>query len=1357
MLRLKAALLLVCFVFMANISWGRVFYISNSGNDSHNGTSWATAWRSLNHLNDGTFRSGDSVYFGTGKYRGAIQVPDSTLSYHSTSLSPTLYACSSFVEGIAHIWNSDSLAGWVQYSGNIYYHIYSESGSAGEVCQNDSMFWMDESMPSAPGHAFYDASSDRIYVYCRNMSAGYNPSNYDMEATPINRAAVDILWPDGHVKFYGLEIRFGTNRVINITHDYSGGGTLPDDIKIFHCRLRDAHELSGCSNPACVYVALANNGNFNSSCQGLVIRSCQIGSAITSGHCGAGHGSGFVFYGVHGAVVESCLVEGQYTGYALQFKNQMTADSALNNVVRYNTIKAQNNSFTWGIVAFNHQVNDSIYGNIIYGGSNLSSPNIMDAVGTDGSESGYGGPSRNIYFYNNTIYNCLRGFLMNNEIGVDDHDIHFKYNVVYGSNSSNNVMAGLSSTSMYDNNLDLDRNLYYSSVGNYQFFVQGSYLNLSAWRSHGLDINTTTAVNPGFNNPSIMDFSRPNAGQEMNLTYGGRTWTRYGAIQGTTPPPIPKINQVISKNATQSSVTLIDDLSNGTVPYDSLILHWGTVRANIVNLTARDTRVTNVSDPYTFAKSNLTPNTKYYFRVLAYDSGVNGDTSGIDSVNTTLAPIHITQLITKTVTYNSASLSDDLNGGSVPYDSLVLHWSGTRANVLNLNARDSRIVGANDPCVFVKSSLAPGAKYYFRILAFDSGAIGDTTAIDSLTTDTAPLQRIMQSISKNATDNSATLIDDLNAGTAPYDSLILYWSLSRNEVANLIVRDIRVIAATDPYTFTKTSLTQNSKYYFRVSAFDSGAIGDTTAIDSVTTSSTGLNLLSVSVPDSVSGTYPGYNPVNVNDGIISPRGGTATTWASDQSTANPHWVEMIFNNPKIVSRARIAWALNSGNFTWMCSRQYYIQYWDTATNSYRNAAIVNNSSVDSISVTDFTPVTTNKIRYWQPANMGPANYPSILWVTEMEIYGRDIGDVTPPAITDILSSSIGTNTATISWNTDEPATQLVNYGLTQQYGENPAGDSSMVFAHRVVLTNLRPDTLYHFRVRSRDYAGNESISGDFTFHTNANMQLISVGARNSVCGSYPGYSTAPINDGIISARGGTSTTWASDVSSSTPHWIVLTFNNPITVQRAKIYWGWNYYNFSWMCSRQYIIQYWDNSARTFRNAVTVNNNSSDSITITDFPAISTTQIRYWQPANMGPLNSPALVWLTEFQLYGSNPQQVFIPGDQDADERNLRIQNGDDLESIPKEFALLNAYPNPFNPSTRISYNLPQDCYVNITIFNILGDKIIELVNSHESAGRHSVIWNGCNSSGDPAASGIYFYRIQADNFSDTRKMSLMK
>jgi hypothetical protein len=93
-------------------------------------------------------------------------------------------------------------------------------------------------------------------------------------------------------------------------------------------------------------------------------------------------------------------------------------------------------------------------------------------------------------------------------------------------------------------------------------------------------------------------------------------------------------------------------------------------------------------------------------------------------------------------------------------------------------------------------------------------------------------------------------------------------------------------------------------------------------------------------------------------------------------------------------------------------------------------------------------------------------------------------------------------------------------------------------------------------------------------------------------------------------------------------------------------------------------------------------------------------------------------------------------------------------ENSPKTltFALHQNYPNPFNPTTVLSYTLPEDSRVKLTIYDALGSLIAVLVDGIESTGEHRVVFDGSN-----LASGTYFYRIQAGEFVQTRKLALVR
>lgn len=98
-----------------------------------------------------------------------------------------------------------------------------------------------------------------------------------------------------------------------------------------------------------------------------------------------------------------------------------------------------------------------------------------------------------------------------------------------------------------------------------------------------------------------------------------------------------------------------------------------------------------------------------------------------------------------------------------------------------------------------------------------------------------------------------------------------------------------------------------------------------------------------------------------------------------------------------------------------------------------------------------------------------------------------------------------------------------------------------------------------------------------------------------------------------------------------------------------------------------------------------------------------------------------------------------------------------DKSISPNQFILYDNYPNPFNPSTHISFSAPYANHVSIDIYDIRGNNVINLFNKYVSAGRHSIYWKGINRKGSKVSGGVYFYSIKSERFSQIKKMILLK
>jgi hypothetical protein len=102
------------------------------------------------------------------------------------------------------------------------------------------------------------------------------------------------------------------------------------------------------------------------------------------------------------------------------------------------------------------------------------------------------------------------------------------------------------------------------------------------------------------------------------------------------------------------------------------------------------------------------------------------------------------------------------------------------------------------------------------------------------------------------------------------------------------------------------------------------------------------------------------------------------------------------------------------------------------------------------------------------------------------------------------------------------------------------------------------------------------------------------------------------------------------------------------------------------------------------------------------------------------------------------------------------VNDGND-GSLPSGFSLHQNYPNPFNPTTTIAFQLSHPAEVALEVFNIRGQKVVTLIDGFQAAGHHSVEWNATTSHGNKVASGVYYYRLRANEISQTKRMVVLK
>ena len=146
---------------------------------------------------------------------------------------------------------------------------------------------------------------------------------------------------------------------------------------------------------------------------------------------------------------------------------------------------------------------------------------------------------------------------------------------------------------------------------------------------------------------------------------------------------------------------------------------------------------------------------------------------------------------------------------------------------------------------------------------------------------------------------------------------------------------------------------------------------------------------------------------------------------------------------------------------------------------------------------------------------------------------------------------------------------------------------------------------------------------------------------------------------------------------------------------------------------------------------------------------------------LGSIFEEEITFLCDGKVVDFNSQQsnwyrvgTDIDGCEDYDGQQLDISNA---ITVPKEINLQKNYPNPFNPITSLGYDLPDNGFVNITIYDLNGRVIRTLVNRYKTAGYHLIEWNATNGKNEPVSQGIYVYTIQTGGIRQSKKMVLLK
>lgn len=540
-----AIIYVICLALPAHPATYYVKTAANGGSDAAAGTAWNTAWATISKVNS-SMGAGDTVFFATGTWWGTIDAVGGTFSDRTT------YACSSFAlqngsgnYHFAKLYGGEKVEGWDVYSGNIYRATYTVATSNICFCQGDSIIWVQDNLVdiTEAGEAYWDSINQYIYAYVYNLGdSGQDPDAYDMEVSANSN--IDIVSGNDYITIWGLQLKYAKSKGIYV--GAPNAGDIPDSIFIEHCKITHSGGGEG-ANAANVH--FPSNDHPEYSGDYCVVRACSLAYGFDPRRYltpSTGHGGAVSIYSVDYLLIESCQVYGYFSGDVIDFKGSVYDPLSSHNTVRYNTIRPDrglNAVRFWGHVSY-----DSAYGNIIAGKNNglISIETALNSGETDTAIGDY------LVWTNNTIYNCEKNWCGGCTEYYGDSATHHKtnkYNIYFQDISADSTdytgeVTFLDYEQFAWDVVDSNMYVYPSS----KFRLNGSIVSWGTWRAaitsidtiipspletdtFWLDLHSDTGISPGFADASNGDFSRPSASGEMNLTYGGKTWTIYGAVQ----------------------------------------------------------------------------------------------------------------------------------------------------------------------------------------------------------------------------------------------------------------------------------------------------------------------------------------------------------------------------------------------------------------------------------------------------------------------------------------------------------------------------------------------------------------------------------------------------------------------------------------------------------------------------------------------------------------------------------------------------------------------------------------------------------------------------------------------------------
>ena len=804
-------------------------------------------------------------------------------------------------------------------------------------------------------------------------------------------------------------------------------------------------------------------------------------------------------------------------------------------------------------------------------------------------------------------------------------------------------------------------------------------------------------------------------------------------------------SSVVSQDASDADFTIDSELpsvpvlilpSNGSYTRDSLPRFWWRRSTDSIsginnyqlqyasNSGFAGGVTVNVSDT-TYQVPTRLPDSTYYWHVRAIDrAGNQGNWSStwsfeIDTrvpiIPNLVSPISGTWLTNTSVIFNWSQVTFDAKSPvryilqvstDTSFSNPIIDTTGFSFDTLSLNQ----------------------ARYYWRVRAYDlAGNQGSFSVRDSFGID-------------NTAPSVPMLVNPANVAMINNPNITFIWRRSTDNVSGV-----------NKYTLQ----------YAKNSSF-------TNPTDTILTDTT----ITITLTDDT--TYHWH--VKAQD-RVGNQSGWSSVWSFELDTGTP-------TIPNLISPINGIWLPNTSViFNWM-------QVTLNSKSPVRYILQVDTSRSFSHPIVDTTglcydTLTLNQARYfWKVCAFDLAGNPGIF--SSYDSFGFDI---TAPSVPTLISPSNGamTNNPNVLfvWNRSlDNVSGIARYTLEYAKNSGFTNPVDTIFSDTTIILTLLDDTTYYWKVRAQDRAGNMSNwSSSSSFELDTRTPSIP-NLLSPINGIWLTNTSVIFNwtQVTFDAKSPVRYVLQIDTSRNFTHPILDTtalICDTIVLNQARYFWKVRAYDLAGnqgsfsakdsfgvdftapsipvlvspannaILTDSFVRFYWNRSTDNLsgvRNYLINIANNSNFINAFDTTLTDTTILRklrdttyYWEVKAIDIANNQSnwsSVW--NFRV------------------RTTAIEEITNL-SIPTIFSLSLNTPNPFSRFTEIRYSIPVLTKVNITVFNSFGNEIMSIVNHRQNPGRYSVIWNGRDNKGKSYPSGIYFYRLETNEFQATRKMLMLK